>query len=81
MRFQNVYVIKDGAGNYISPRGNEEDSWFFVAYTGRNVTGFTFYSNKETATREMAILNGLGNDFHLDLVEFKSIPKGCRNDG
>jgi len=73
---KSVYVIKDKDGNYISPRRTKND-WFFVAYTG-DVTGFTFYSNIDTAQEEVKILNNLGNDFYLEQVDFKSIPKGRR---
>lgn len=76
MNHQNVYVIRDRGGNYISPRHTKR-GWFFVTYTG-DTTGFTFYSNIEAAQGEVKILNNLGNDFYLEQVDFKSIPKGRR---
>ncbi len=81
MNYRNVYVIRDGKGNYISPRKSSietEESWFFVAYTG-STTGFTFYTNIDTAKDRLNKLYDWGhNDLYLDYIDLKSIPKGRR---
>lgn len=69
-----MYVIKDENGNYVSPRENRK-KWYFVLFSGIT-SGFTFYSNVDTAKKEMGKLNSLGHGFSLEYVEFKSIPNG-----
>jgi hypothetical protein len=78
MNYQSVYVIRDGEGNYISPRQTKK-GWYYVAFTGI-VTGFTFYASVEVAQKEMDALNGLGDNFYLDIIDLNSIPRGKRVD-
>lgn len=76
-----VYVIRDREGNYIAP-GNfinpcqTEQGWHYFKFSGRYVTGFIYYTVKETAEFALNALRGLGYDFLLEYVDYNLIPKG-----
>ena len=71
-----VYVIKDEDGNYVSPR-KKDRKYYFVLFSGI-VSGFSFYINADIANSKINKFNGLGNNFRLEYVDLKSIPRGKR---
>lgn len=79
MNLQSVYVIKDGEGNYISPREADDNDWHYAKYSG-DATGFVLYNNIKTAEKEKDILNNQGAKFFVIQVVFNTIPKGLRID-
>jgi hypothetical protein len=77
MKIKMIYVIRDQNGNFISPKQLKR-GWYYTTYTG-DCTGFTYYSNRDTAEFEVNELNKLNNNqFSLEYIDFKSIPSGKR---
>ena len=76
MKSSMVYVIKNGEEEYIAPRKTNVE-WYFVAYSG-DCEGFTFYTNENTAKKEMNQLNRIGNEIYLEYIDINLIPKGER---
>ena len=71
------YIIKDEEGNYIAP-GNfisptqTLQGWHYQKFT-RDTTGFKFYSNKDTAEKELGYLKGLGYNFYMEITNIEQI--------
>ncbi len=83
MRNNMVYIIKDKEGSYITP-GNfisptrTEQGWHYQKIASKNTTGFTFYSNKNTAEKELKYLKKLGYEFYMEYISLKLL-KECEN--
>lgn len=58
-----VWVIKKG-DYYVNPN-------FKALFTGRNVTGFTWWTNGQTALNK---LEGLGEGYKVEYIDLDDIP-------
>ncbi len=75
MKSEMVYIIRDENGNYVSPR-EARKGWYFVTYSGK-ASGFKFYSNVDTAKRQMEKIKKLGEgNFTIDFTDISMVPEG-----
>lgn len=78
-----VYVIKDQDGGYASDRAFTltDDGWIYSYYTGDD-TGFTFYTERSAAEKDLARLNEIvkkynfNKQFYIEYIDFSTIKQG-----
>lgn len=85
MNKKGFWMIKDSEGNFVTTNRCftlTDEGWLYHSYTGQT-TGFIFYSNKDTAEKELRQLQKLndkyrfGREFYLEYIEdLKAIGMG-----